>query len=332
MFCREVSILCRLNHPCIIQFVGACLDDPSQFAIVTQYVSGGSLFSLLHEQKRLIDLQSKLIIAIDVAKGMEYLHNLTQPIIHRDLNSHNILLYEDGHAVVADFGESRFLQSVDEDNMTKQPGNLRWMAPEVFTQCTRYSVKADMFSYALCLWELLTGEIPFAHLKPAAAAADMAYHHVRPPIGYSIPKPISALLMRGWNSCPEDRPEFSEVVSNLEECLCNVELMSPASSNSSGSLSPSSSSDCLLGRGGPGRSHVAALRSRFELEYALNTRAYAIWSQSERRRASGGLSLEELRRNMQLSPIDRNGYVSDPMSTMRFCSSLSSSGSFEDSN
>ncbi|KAK5931083.1 hypothetical protein CgunFtcFv8_027262 [Champsocephalus gunnari] len=332
MFCREVSILCRLDHPCIIQFIGACLDDPSQFAIVTQYVSGGSLFSLLHEQKRLIDLQSKLIIAIDVAKGMEYLHNLTQPIIHRDLNSHNILLYEDGHAVVADFGESRFLKFVDEDNMTKQPGNLRWMAPEVFTQCTRYSVKADMFSYALCLWELLTGEIPFAHLKPAAAAADMAYHHIRPPVGYSIPKPISAFLMRGWNACPEDRPEFSEVVSNLEECLCNVELMSPASSNSSGSLSPSSSSDCLLGRGGPGRSQVAALRSRFELEYALNTRAYAIWTQNEQRRASGGLSLEELRRNMQFSPIDRNGYVSDPMSTMRLNSSYSSGGSFEDSN
>jgi len=55
--------------------------------------------------------------------------------------------------------------------------------------------------------------------------------------------------------------------------------MSPASSNSSGSLSPSSSSDCLVARGGPGRSHVAALRSRFELEYALNARAYAAWSQ-----------------------------------------------------
>uniref|UniRef100_A0A8B9GT70 TNNI3 interacting kinase n=1 Tax=Astyanax mexicanus TaxID=7994 RepID=A0A8B9GT70_ASTMX len=150
MFCREVSILCRLNHPCVIQFVGACLDDPSQFAIVTQYVSGGSLFSLLHEQKsRIIDLPSKLIIAIDV--------------------------------------------------------NLRWMAPEVFTQCTRYTVKADMFSYALCLWELLTGEVPFAHLKPAAAAADMAYHHIRPPIGYSIPKPLSALLMQGWNASPEVR-------------------------------------------------------------------------------------------------------------------------------
>ncbi|KAK1801007.1 hypothetical protein P4O66_004671 [Electrophorus voltai] len=280
MFCREVSILCRLNHPCVVPFVGACVDDPSQFAIVTQYVAGGSLFSLLHEQKRIIHLQSKLIIAIDVAKGMEYLHNLTQPIIHRDLNSHNILLYEDGHAVVADFGESRFLLSMDVDNMTKQPGNLRWMAPEVFTQCTRYTVKADMFSYALCLWELLTGEIPFAHLKPAAAAADMAYHHIRPPIGYSIPKPLSALLMRGWNVNPEERPEFSEVVAKLEECLCNVELMSPASSNSSGSLSPSASSDCLVGRASPGRSHVAALRSRFELEYALNARAYTFWSHS----------------------------------------------------
>ncbi|KYO36852.1 serine/threonine-protein kinase TNNI3K isoform D [Alligator mississippiensis] len=341
MFCREVSILCRLNHPCVIQFVGACLDDPSQFAIVTQYISGGSLFSLLHEQKRNLDLQSKLIIAVDVAKGMEYLHNLTQPIIHRDLNRaqleqplemhHNILLYEDGHAVVADFGESRFLQSLDEDNMTKQPGNLRWMAPEVFTQCTRYTIKADVFSYALCLWELLTGEIPFAHLKPAAAAADMAYHHIRPPIGYSIPKPISSLLMRGWNVCPEGRPEFSEVVTKLEECLCNIELMSPASSNSSGSLSPSSSSDCLVARGGPGRSHVAALRSRFELEYALNARAYAVWSQSAGQHPSQGLSLDDMRRNFQYPPIDKNGYVSDPMSTMRF-HSCSHSGSFEESS
>ena len=63
--------------------------------------------------------------------------------------------------------------------MTKQPGNLRWMAPEVFTQCTQYSVKADVFTFALCFWELLAGELPFSNLKPASAAADMAYRHAR---------------------------------------------------------------------------------------------------------------------------------------------------------
>ena len=52
----------------------------------------------------------------------------------------------------------------------------------------RYSVKADMFSYALCFWELLSGELPFAHLKPAAAAADMAYRNTRPPLATTFPK------------------------------------------------------------------------------------------------------------------------------------------------
>lgn len=53
--------------------------------------------------------------------------------------------------------------------------NLRWMAPEVFTQCTRYTIKADVFSYALCLWELLTGEIPFAHLKPGKMLSELMF-------------------------------------------------------------------------------------------------------------------------------------------------------------
>ncbi|KAH3801175.1 hypothetical protein DPMN_154822 [Dreissena polymorpha] len=86
--------------------------DFQQFAIVTQYVSGGSLFSLLHEQKRLLDIHSKLIIATDVARGMKYLHTLPQPIIHRDLNSQNILLEENGRAIVADFGGSRLYSQI----------------------------------------------------------------------------------------------------------------------------------------------------------------------------------------------------------------------------
>ncbi|XP_060080735.1 serine/threonine-protein kinase TNNI3K-like [Ylistrum balloti] len=306
MFCREVAILSKLNSPYVINFVGACLDDPSQFAIVTQFVSGGSLFSILHEQKRVIDLHSKLSIAVDIAKGMAYLHTLPQPIIHRDLNSHNVLLDENGHALVADFGESRFLRSL-EDNMTKQPGNLRWMAPEIFTQCTKYSIKADMFSYSLCLWELLAGELPFGHLKPAAAAAEMAYHNTRPPIALTFPKPLVAILQRGWNASAEDRPEFKEIVTILEECKQSqgAALLSnsPISVSLVSRLSPiRDEEEGEEGRDTPPLAgHVTALRTHWEQEA---TRHSAVPD-------------DELRRRLQYPQIDKNGYVSDPLSTLQ---------------
>ena len=67
--------------------------------------------------------------------------------------------------------------NVKNDNVTYDsihcPQNLRWMAPEIFTQCTRYSVKADMFSFSLVLWELLAGELPFCHLKPGILLLDI---------------------------------------------------------------------------------------------------------------------------------------------------------------
>ncbi|XP_052790328.1 serine/threonine-protein kinase TNNI3K-like [Mya arenaria] len=309
MFCREVAILSKLNSPYVIQFLGACLDDPSQFAIVTQYVPGGSVYSLLHEQKRLIDLHSKLIIAIDVAKGMNYLHTLPQPIIHRDLNSQNILTDEHGHAIVADFGESQFLRTL-EDNMTKQPGNLRWMAPEIFTQCTKYNIKADMFSYSLCLWELLAGELPFAHLKPAAAAAEMAYHQTRPPIAVTFPKPLVSLLQWGWNPNPEDRPEFAEILPILEDCKHSPAVMMLSNPSGYTAVPLSASLPAVIrdhdgdGEGEGGRAtpplvgNVSALKSRYEQELQRNC-------------------VDDLRPRLPFPQLDKNGYVSDPLSTLR---------------
>ena len=86
------------------------LQDPSRFAIVTEFLSGGSLFSILHEHRSKIiqlncfccnkwfrchmNIMQKLGIAQDVSRGLHYLHSLPEPIIHRDLNSHNILIHE----------------------------------------------------------------------------------------------------------------------------------------------------------------------------------------------------------------------------------------------
>ena len=94
-------------------------------------------------------------------------------------------------------------------------GNLRWMAPEVFTQCTKYSVQADVFSYALCFWELITCDLPFSHLKPAAAAADMAYRDARPPISTSIPEEIASIIAKAWHKNPGERPTFQMIIQML---------------------------------------------------------------------------------------------------------------------
>ncbi|XP_030853711.1 serine/threonine-protein kinase TNNI3K isoform X2 [Strongylocentrotus purpuratus] len=316
MFCREVSILCRLDSPYVIRFVGACIEDPSHFAIVTQYVAGGSLFSLLHVQKRNIDLQSKMTIAVDVAHGMDYLHNLPHPIIHRDLNSHNILLDEFGHAEVADFGESRFVKSMHEDNMTKQPGNLRWMAPEVFSQNTQYSIKADIFSYALCIWELLSGELPFAHLKPAAAAAEMAYRSTRPPIAITIPKSIVNILQMMWSPNPEERPTFAQIIPMLDDCRQEFLAVSKTLSGVLSMLdadwaTPIDDSEDGLEMGYSGLEPSPSDLEPGELPAGNVTALRTQWEMCAK-------SLSGEKNGSSVFPAtDKNGYVSDPLSTLR---------------
>ncbi|GMS87452.1 hypothetical protein PENTCL1PPCAC_9627 [Pristionchus entomophagus] len=265
MLCREVSILCRVQHPNVLAFVGAALDDPSSFAIITEFVESGSLFSLLHEQKRVLECAFRLRIAMDVAQGMRYLHDgATKPVIHRDLNSHNILIHSTGRAVVADFGESRFAGAPEEsNNMTKQPGNLRWMAPEVFSCAGRYDRRADVFSYALCVWELHSAELPFAHLKPAAAAAEMAYKRARPPLpneaSLQFPDHVIRLLNTAWSHEPDSRPDFSQIVTLLAPFVDRDDAMDTSSS------SATLTRDARGGvTGGGGGGAVSQLKTKWE--------------------------------------------------------------------
>lgn len=94
-FKREVSTLIKVRHPNLVLFVGACADK-GHVMIVTEYCSGGSLFSLLHEKKSInLSNRQKFRMALDIAKGMNFLHTQgTIPILHRDLKSLNLLVSE----------------------------------------------------------------------------------------------------------------------------------------------------------------------------------------------------------------------------------------------
>ncbi|XP_011625984.1 serine/threonine-protein kinase CTR1 isoform X2 [Amborella trichopoda] len=107
-FLREVAIMKRLRHPNIVLFMGA-VTRPPNLSIVTEYLSRGSLYRLLRKPaaRELLDDRRRLRMALDVAKGMNYLHRHNPPIVHRDLKSPNLLVDKTWTVKVCDFGLSR---------------------------------------------------------------------------------------------------------------------------------------------------------------------------------------------------------------------------------
>ncbi|KAG6531950.1 hypothetical protein ZIOFF_005786 [Zingiber officinale] len=108
-FLREVAIMKRVRHPNIVLFMGAVTKHP-HLSIVTEYLPRGSLYRLIHRAApgEILDRRRRLRIALDVAKGINYLHCLNPPIVHWDLKSPNLLVDKNWSVKVCDFGLSRF--------------------------------------------------------------------------------------------------------------------------------------------------------------------------------------------------------------------------------
>lgn len=124
-FQQEVMMLARLKHPNIVRFIGACR-KPMVWCIVTEYAKGGSVRQfLMKRQNRAVPLKLAVKQALDVARGMAYVHEFG--LIHRDLKSDNLLINADKSIKVADFGVARI--EVKTEGMTPETGTYRWMAP-----------------------------------------------------------------------------------------------------------------------------------------------------------------------------------------------------------
>ncbi|KAF3437042.1 hypothetical protein FNV43_RR19795 [Rhamnella rubrinervis] len=217
-FISEVALLFRLKHPNIITFIAAC-KKPPVFCIITEYLAGGSLRKYLHHQEpHSVPLTLVLKLALDIARGMQYLHS--QGILHRDLKSENLLLGEDMCVKVADFGISCLeSQCGSAKGFT---GTYRWMAPEMIKE-KHHTKKVDVYSFGIVLWELLTALTPFENMTPEQAAFAVSQKNARPPLPSACPMAFSHLINRCWSSSPDKRPHFDEIVSILEGYAESVE-------------------------------------------------------------------------------------------------------------
>ncbi|KAM3270342.1 serine/threonine-protein kinase STY13 isoform X2 [Capsicum chacoense] len=217
-FQQELMMLARLKHQNIVRFIGACR-KPMVWCIVTEYAKGGSVRQFLaRRQNRSVPLKLAVKQALDVARGMEYVHDLN--LIHRDLKSDNLLIAADKSIKIADFGVARI--EVQTEGMTPETGTYRWMAPEMI-QHRPYTHKVDVYSFGIVLWELLTGMLPFQKMTAVQAAFAVVNKGVRPAIPNDCLPVLSEIMNRCWDANPDNRPPFSQVVRMLE--VAETEIM-----------------------------------------------------------------------------------------------------------
>ncbi|XP_059461463.1 serine/threonine-protein kinase STY13-like [Corylus avellana] len=216
-FQQEVMMLATLKHPNIVRFIGACR-KPMLWCIVTEYAKGGSVRQFLTKrQNRSVPLKLAVKQALDVARGMAYVHGLG--LIHRDLKSDNLLIFTDRSIKIADFGVARI--EVQTEGMTPETGTYRWMAPEMI-QHRPYTQKVDVYSFGIVLWELITGHLPFQNMTAVQAAFAVVNKGVRPNIPGNCLPVLSEIMTRCWDANPDVRPPFAEVVRMLENAEMEI--------------------------------------------------------------------------------------------------------------
>ncbi|VFQ72451.1 unnamed protein product [Cuscuta campestris] len=160
-FHTELDLLSRLNHAHLLNLLGYC-EEGGERLLVYEYMANGSLHQHLHcksrAEKEQMDWVRRVTIAVQAARGIEYLHGYAcPPVIHRDIKSSNILIDEEHNARVADFGLSLLGPTSSSSPLAELPaGTLGYLDPEYY-RLHYLTTKSDVYSFGVLLLEILSG-------------------------------------------------------------------------------------------------------------------------------------------------------------------------------
>ncbi|KAF5726372.1 hypothetical protein HS088_TW22G00049 [Tripterygium wilfordii] len=236
-FLVEVEMLSRLHHRNLVKLVGYySTHDSSQNLLCYELVPNGSLEAWLHGPLGVncpLDWDTRMMIALDAARGLAYLHEDSQPsVIHRDFKASNILLENNFHAKVADFGLAKQAPEGRANYLsTRVMGTFGYVAPE-YAMTGHLLVKSDVYSYGVVLLELLTGRKPVDMSQPSGQEnlvtwtrpilrdKDRLEELADPKLGGKYPKDDFVRVCTIAAACvaPEasQRPTMGEVVQSLK--------------------------------------------------------------------------------------------------------------------
>lgn len=153
----EVEIQYKLNHPSILKLYDHYEDDNNIY-LVLEYCQNGQLYDLLQKKNRLSDKEAAKYVG-QIVSAIDYLHSLKHPVIHRDIKPENILLDKDDNVKLADFGWANYQYG---DNLRYSiSGTPLYMSPEMIKK-TGHTTTHDIWNLGILIYELLSGELPFA--------------------------------------------------------------------------------------------------------------------------------------------------------------------------
>ncbi|KAG2429136.1 hypothetical protein HYH02_014173 [Chlamydomonas schloesseri] len=207
--------------------------------IITEFVRNGSLGQYLRSLNgRRLSLRQRAMIALQAALGMAYLHEQAPAVVHFDLKPDNLLVDGEGDSMVikvADFGLSKHKLS-SHVSCRDLRGTLPYMAYELVSNAGNISEKVDVYSMGVVMWEMYTGEVPFAHLSAQEILMGLLHGSLHLAIPPSCEPEWRSLVETCMDPNPANRPSFQELAMQLQEILRLERQASNASSASAAAV------------------------------------------------------------------------------------------------
>ena len=224
-FQREALSASSLSHPNIVEIYDVGEDDGDYF-IVMEYVPGKNLKQLL-KRRGSLTVEEVVDIMLQITSAMSVAHD--NLIIHRDLKPQNILIMDDGGVKITDFGIAMALNATQLTQTNSAMGSVHYFPPEQ-ANGKGATLKSDVYSLGIMMYELLTGELPFR----GDNAVEIALKHLKEPIPSIrdthplIPQSVENVIIKATAKNPKNRyANANEMHEDLKTVLNRERLKEP---------------------------------------------------------------------------------------------------------
>lgn len=216
-FQREAQSVANLSHPNIVE-VYDVEEEEGQHYIVMEYIEGKTLKQLLQKRGSLT-LSEVIDIMLQLTDGLAHAHDAY--IIHRDIKPQNIMIQDDGLVKITDFGIAMALNATQLTQTNSVMGSVHYLPPEQANGKSS-TIKSDIYSLGILMYELITGSVPFK----GDNAVEIALKHLKEKIpsirrqNPTIPQSVENIVLRATAKNPKNRYDsVKDMNKDLKECL-----------------------------------------------------------------------------------------------------------------